>query len=122
MITVEIEATPIPKGRPRLNSNGVVYTPRRTKEFEELIGWYTKAFIKKPYETPIKLLIDIYSRTRADIDNLAKSIMDGLNGVAYIDDRQVIDLRIRKFNQVGKEKIIINLEEIIWQITCQMLI
>ncbi|OXE37422.1 MAG: hypothetical protein CGW95_01600 [Phenylobacterium zucineum] len=30
-----------------------------------------------------------------DIDNLAKAVLDGLNGVAYVDDRQVISLSAR---------------------------
>jgi Holliday junction resolvase RusA-like endonuclease len=31
-----------------------------------------------------------------DVDNYAKSHLDALNGVAYIDDRQVYELRVEK--------------------------
>jgi len=31
-----------------------------------------------------------------DIDNLAKLVLDSLNGIGYLDDRQVVDLRLRK--------------------------
>ena len=31
-----------------------------------------------------------------DVDKLARGILDGLTGVAYKDDRQVVDLRIRR--------------------------
>lgn len=33
---------------------------------------------------------------KPDTDNIAKSILDSLNGIAYKDDKQVVDLRVRK--------------------------
>jgi Holliday junction resolvase RusA-like endonuclease len=34
--------------------------------------------------------------TKPDADNVVKAIFDGLNGVAFKDDVQVVDLRVRK--------------------------
>ncbi len=34
--------------------------------------------------------------TKPDADNVVKAIFDGLNGVAWRDDVQVVDLRVRK--------------------------
>mmetsp|Transcript_13467 Transcript_13467/g.29250 ORF Transcript_13467/g.29250 Transcript_13467/m.29250 type:complete len:343 (+) Transcript_13467:154-1182(+) len=34
--------------------------------------------------------------TRSDVDNLAKFVMDSLNGLVYVDDRQVVDLNAIK--------------------------
>lgn len=108
---IEIPTKPVPKARPRLGANGRMYTPGETKEFEELIGWCTRSVVKKPVEKPVKVNIDVYSKTRADIDNIAKAILDGLNGVAFLDDRQVVDLRIRKLLPVDCEKIVISIRE-----------
>lgn len=46
--------------------------------------WHTECIsgIERPNKKP-------------DIDNIAKSIMDGLNGVAYEDDKQVVRLEIQ---------------------------
>lgn len=33
---------------------------------------------------------------KPDLDNVAKSILDALNGVAYYDDNQVTDLKVAK--------------------------
>lgn len=33
---------------------------------------------------------------KPDVDNVAKIIMDGLNGVAFSDDKQVVSLRVTK--------------------------
>lgn len=34
---------------------------------------------------------------RPDADNIAKAILDALNGLAYDDDSQIVDLTVRKF-------------------------
>lgn len=108
---IEIQTKPVPKARPRLGINGRMYTPKETKEFEELVGWYTKSVVKKPVEKPVKVSIDVYSKSRADIDNIAKAILDGLSGVAFLDDRQVVELHIRKLPPDNCEKIVISIKE-----------
>ena len=32
-------------------------------------------------------------RRRIDLDNAIKAVLDALNGIAYVDDRQVVDIR-----------------------------
>lgn len=34
--------------------------------------------------------------TRVDVDNLAKFVLDSLNGILYVDDRQVVELHVLK--------------------------
>ena len=34
---------------------------------------------------------------KPDCDNLAKSILDSLNGLAYHDDKQVVELVVKKY-------------------------
>jgi Holliday junction resolvase RusA-like endonuclease len=36
------------------------------------------------------------SKLRGDVDNYVKSLLDGLNGVAYDDDKQVVNLHAYK--------------------------
>jgi len=37
-----------------------------------------------------------HRRLRADVDNYAKMILDALNGVAFEDDSQIVELKVRK--------------------------
>lgn len=62
-------------------------------------------------------LDQIYCPTHKDIDNLCKSVLDGLNGVAYLDDKQVcMLLGIKKWTEeaprvevhIGKLRILTN--------------
>lgn len=39
-------------------------------------------------------------QSKPDIDNVAKSVLDALNGVAYVDDKQVYSLTCDKFFNV----------------------
>ena len=62
---------------------------------------------QKPTEKAVKVIIDAYfSRAKSnkkkhhtqkpDIDNM-KSILDAMNGVVFVDDAQVIELKINKY-------------------------
>lgn len=74
----------------------VVYTPSATKRYEEKVRIMALAAGVRPADGPVALEADLwlYGR-RGDGDNYWKSIADGLNGVAYRDDSQVVDWRLR---------------------------
>ena len=106
------------KDRPRFNRDtGAVYTPKQTREYEELVAWCYKMqggrhWLDQPVEVEIiayfgapkvskkrrllMLLGKLFPLIKPDADNIAKIILDALNGVAYNDDKQVTDLIVRK--------------------------
>lgn len=104
--SITVLGSPIPKSRPRF-SNGHVYTPERTKNYEQEIGWTWRArYGDLVLKTPISMTIRFYFQEpkkktlfvqkRPDIDNLQKSIMDGLNTIAYLDDKQIYEVHAIK--------------------------
>ena len=108
-----IPGNPVPKGRPRLGKHGNVYTPAKTKSYEEYIGWKYKEAdgILFDGEIGIRLIFVRETKHRVDLDNLIKSILDGLNRVAWDDDSQIIFLEAAlTFN---KHRPGVNIE--IWQ-------
>ena len=118
-----IEGVPIAKGRPRVCRNHT-YTPQRTKDYESLVewSWNMKYGNLKPSDKPIKVYIKFFMAIpksagkktaiemvgkpnikRPDIDNLIKSILDGLNGLAFNDDNQVYAITAeRVYGEVPK--------------------
>lgn len=105
-----------PKQRPRHLKNGHTYTPRETKEYEELVAWSYKAqtdgYVFKGPLTVTMLFTFVkpksakrdYPTVRPDIDNIIKSVTDGLNNIAWEDDSQICRLIAEK--QYGtKEKV-----------------
>ena len=81
-----------------------MYTDKATREYEQAIK---DAYDGPVFEGPVgmsvtfkkdKILVTITSieqesSLRGDIDNYIKSIMDGLNGAAYEDDGQVLNIK-----------------------------
>ena len=105
-VRITVPGRPVPKGRPRLGVRGkkaFIYTPPATREYEKLVGWIAKCSGCKPVDGPVAVDLDIYVRIRMDLDNVAKSVLDGLNGIAYQDDGQVIELLVKKFKVTKKE-------------------
>lgn len=102
MTTFWISGKPQGKQRPRF-SNGHAYTPSKTKEYEELVAWNYKLAGGTLFDGNVSIVITAcfkgdggYCAQRLDADNIAKVILDGLNGVGYNDDKQVVDLHVRK--------------------------
>ena len=103
------------KERPRMGRNGRIYTPDSTHKYEKLVRECygdNKSFEKKFIIMKIIFWFEIpksYSKekrqdcaegfirpSRGDIDNYIKSILDGLNKVAYNDDRYIYKLEAEK--------------------------
>ena len=130
----EIKEKAIGKQRPRYSSKTHrMYTPTKTSTFEEKVKWTFKSkynieteLSTKPFKAKIiavfepakslskkkkeELLYKDYTK-KPDADNIAKIILDSLNGLAYKDDNQVAELLVLK--KYGDEnKIIVEIEEI----------
>lgn len=87
----------------------MVYTPEKTRLAEKKIA---ATYDGPKFEGPIAIHIvldtegtaviiepvdvDEKSKLRGDIDNYAKTVLDGLNGVAFDDDIQVVKLGVIK--------------------------
>ena len=113
---IVIPGKPVPKGRPRLGMNGkkaYVYTPPETKQYEQAVGWAAKSKGCKQIKGPVTIQIDIYIAGKADIDNICKSLLDGLNGIAFVDDDQVVGLYVRKhrIKNKGEQRVVLEIFE-----------
>lgn len=130
-ITMIIPGKPVGKGRPRFTSVGMAYTPKRTVEYENLVrlAWMQtdgakmmtgnikatiKAYFSMPTSWSKKKMQTMCYRPyphKPDIDNLCKSICDSLNGLAYKDDSQIVEIQAVKL--YGKEPMaIVTLKEV----------
>lgn len=109
-----IEGTPVGKQRPRYDRrHSRMYTPNKTHNYEQAIALTFKSKYPhhKPYTGPVLLTVIAYmpipksypkykrvemAKERVlhtktpDWDNIAKVVCDALNGLAWVDDRQVM--------------------------------
>lgn len=107
---------PVAKARPRVavrNGKAHGYTPTKTQQAEWQIrqawmaqhgavpatgpvGLVVTAFLKMPSSMPKKRRLTAQPTPRPDIDNYIKTVLDALNGVAFLDDSQVVHLIAQK--------------------------
>lgn len=109
-----VPGKPVPMGRPRFSSWGSSarpQTPKKTAAFVSRVHGYAMAAASSSGWRPrgddwIALVIEVSPQrnasgsdpapgARGDLDNLVKSALDGLNGIAYDDDGQVIEISAR---------------------------
>jgi len=116
-----LDGDAVGKGRPRVSTIGGrprLYTPAKTAAWERQVAdaCQTAMGSLAPTESPWAVRIDISCRIPAswprkrreaalqgreipgkpDLDNVAKAVLDACNGVAYIDDKQVVRLTVSK--------------------------
>lgn len=135
MCDFEVEGKPVGKGRPRFKRMGNfvhAYTPEKTAEYEKLVrirfqnagGVITYkpvrveivAFFEPPKSARKRdkaemLANRILPEKKPDVDNIAKIILDALNGIAYKDDSQVVDLSVKKCF-AAEARVYVHIEEI----------
>ena len=110
IVKITAEITPIPLGRPRLNTtNRGRYLPKSNVEFREKLQWILRsAFPGKPFENPLSVTLHFYKPTKTtaknygDVDNLAKAVLDAGNGILWLDDSQIVELHGYKHKGEGK--------------------
>lgn len=118
-LIVIVPGLPRGKGRPRFVSTsrgGRTYTDAQTASYENLVKMCAKAAGAAVSDGPHRVEIVAYFEPAAswskkriaaalaneiapakiDLDNCAKAILDGLNGVAWRDDKSVCELVVSK--------------------------
>lgn len=122
VVVFTVDGSPHGKGRPRFRRFGnfvQTYTDAKTKSYETIVKEAAKQAMgsSPPLEGPVRLDCIIrlsvpksYPKKRAeaclngsewptkkiDIDNIVKSISDGMNEVVFLDDSQIVVLRAVK--------------------------
>ena len=114
---LDVPGVPVPKGRPRMTRGGHVYTPQKTRDYEERIRMSTRVFMlgRKPTALPCIVHVGVFfepprslsKKKRAelfagggfhaikpDLDNVVKAALDGICGetMAILDDKQIIEI------------------------------
>jgi Holliday junction resolvase RusA-like endonuclease len=124
VIEFTVPGEPAGKARPKFSTFGGhvrAITPKQTVSYENYVKLaYSQAYPGRvPFEKDVPLLVSIkaYFKTPAsvskkkhqamledrirptkkpDCDNIAKAVLDALNGIAYYDDSQVVTVTVEK--------------------------
>ena len=125
---------PVAKGRPRFSTRGkfpVAYTPEKTKTYENEVGMMAKAamgaseVLEGALEACIYVTFPVptsYSKKRTeaclsnfekhtkrpDLDNVIKSVIDGMDKIVFDNDSQITSIYATKvYGTVAKVEILV---------------
>ncbi len=112
--THRFNINPVPASRPRV-SRWSTYYPKSNNKFKKEMEDLKSGLEKNPSEKLVSVelkfgimipkswskkkreeLNNTYCSNNSDIDNYIKAILDSLNGIVYIDDKQVVELFAKK--------------------------
>jgi Holliday junction resolvase RusA-like endonuclease len=121
VITFTVPGQPVGKGRPRIARGAFarLYTPEKTASYESRVAMAGHiamgdcavlegaVVVRLDIQVQIPaswskvkqaraLAGELHPTTKPDIDNVEKAIFDGLNGVVWKDDVQVVEVTKRK--------------------------
>lgn len=112
-VSFTVEGQPVPKGRPRF-FRGVAITPRRTRDYERLVRSVAALHCARWRRDGLYRVTAVFTGASpvADIDNLAKALLDGIQGHAFDDDKQVSELFLVRNHAKGEPRVDVTIERI----------
>lgn len=112
--TQRFNINPVPASRPRV-SRWSTYYPKKYTKFKKDMEALTSEMETTPSEKLVSVELEFgimipkswskkkkeelnntYCSNNSDIDNYIKAILDSLNGIVYVDDKQVVELFAKK--------------------------
>jgi Holliday junction resolvase RusA-like endonuclease len=131
MIKFTIPGEPKAKARHRITKRGFSYTPKETVEYE---NWVKQCYLLEHGQTMLEGQINAHIKAyfgipksyskkqrrqieegklrptkKPDTDNIAKAVLDSLNGIAYRDDSAVVSLTVEKlFDDIPRIEVILS--------------
>ena len=131
MITFTVPAVPVAQPRPKATLRGghaAVYEAKAGHAIHSFkatarmaaAAAYTGAPLKGPLRAELSFVFAskkkerTWKATRPDADNLAKGLLDSLNGTLYVDDNQICELTITKVHAAHGEQphVVVEIEEL----------
>lgn len=139
-IKIVVLGNPVSQLRPILSTKGAnkvtVIDPPKTRKFKEKVAVTAKKYLGVGWElldVPLQVRIDFYReipkswskkkteqavngeilpRSKPDVDNYIKAVLDGLTGVAWKDDNIIIEITGRKhYSKVPRTEVRISIIE-----------
>ena len=122
VVTFVVPGTPVGKGRPKFARRGnfvTTYTPEKTASYENLVKvkaeeamagrqlivgavavtihlWVTPPASWSQKKQRQALSHEILPTSKPDVDNVIKGIFDAMNEIVWMDDKQAVDVVVRK--------------------------
>ena len=108
MISFRVNGLPVPQGSMKVIHGRVLHSQGSALAvWRSTIGWEAKVAGATPHGLPVRITIIFimprpktvkrpYPTVAPDLDKLVRGVLDGLTGIAYEDDAQVVEIHAHK--------------------------
>jgi len=104
MITFFVEGEPRAKQSFRSLGRRGGYTPAHIKAWQNDVAWCAQMAMRRlemveplSGNLSVELTFFLGNARKIDLDNLSKAVLDGLNGVTWVDDKQNVTVMLHKY-------------------------
>ncbi|WP_164491870.1 RusA family crossover junction endodeoxyribonuclease [Staphylospora marina] len=110
MVKIVIEGRPVPAVRMTQRGKWLKKAAGRYLAYKNQVAWAAKAAkLRAGIETftgPVEFIatVYLYGNREPDADNVGKALTDSLNGIIWVDDRQITDFTVRKRKVATKDE------------------
>lgn len=123
MIRIIVAGDAIPAARPRFS--GHAYQPKRNRDYRARVqtAAYSAMAIAghEPMTGELSAVVKLYRRYKTtarifgDVDNHLKSLFDGLNGIVFADDSQIVQCEVSKHTDKKNPRAEIEIRKVVNQ-------
>ena len=109
----EIPLDPVPLARPKF-SHGRAYLPPRSRSYraavQDVVNQLMKSRNLEPFTGELICRLKFFrkfkptTRNFGDIDNHVKAILDALQGLLFVDDRQIVSIAAQKLKDTDRPR------------------
>ncbi len=86
--------------RAGVTASGVHYTPAKTRAYKRHVRACAALAMRGTTFGAARIAVEVEityaTKRRTDLDNAIKGLLDAMNGLVYVDDSQIDDLRVRR--------------------------
>ncbi len=95
------------------NVRGVMVKSEAAREYQEQVGWLARAAgLRKPILGAVAVTLRVFRKQRSgDLDNKIKPLLDSLNGIAWNDDSQIVEIHAFRFDDPKNPRIEVEITE-----------
>ena len=110
MIEIVIPGRPVPAARMTQRGKWIKANAKRYLAYKDIVRWTAWDVMREQGLPPldgdigVELKAYINGGRPGDVDNIAKAVFDGLNGVVWYDDRQVAEMHVYRFVKQEKQR------------------
>lgn len=95
------------------NWRGAMVVSEEARAYKSNVAKLAMAQRTRPLSGDIYVSIDVYRKQKSgDLDNRIKVVLDSLRGTAFDDDKQVVEIHARRFDDKSNPRVEVTIEEV----------